>query len=297
MKYKNGLPHLLTLVLLSAPMSFAFGEPMPNPSITPSAPSYREGGSNTGSGTGSASGLGEVTAWCQGSVGILNVAKATALPATLYSDFSGALAIYKSGVVQAIQNAETVGLGQSLTLKALERTLAISEALSMALIDSEDRDRMLVNFYMEAYDFLIKVAEEIDIPVYIPYVRANRPFDIHRHERRFAEYGVIQLSWLLQKFTYEDRDQYYTNFDAKIYLTLAEFITSGVSQDLSESIFANAYACQVQDLHYLGQMLGKHNAGDRMVYQGRNKYAVNSSVSSIKRVIEKLRIGCSRSNY
>lgn len=286
----------------------AFSAPVPSPSPSPSfSPrsgaivynqrSEREGGSNVGSGTGRASGMGDVTAWCRGSIGILNMARATAVPATLNSDFAGALATYRSGMAQAIQNAQVGGLDQSLTLKALERTLMIGDSLYMALLGSEDRDRMLVNFYMDAYEFITKVAEQIDIPVFIPYTRSNRPFDPLVHEQHFAEYGAEQLKWLFEKFTYEDSQQYYTNFDATIYLTLAEFITAGVAEDLSESIFVNAYACQVQDLHYLAQMLGKHNAGDRTVYQGRNKYAVNSSVAVIKQVIQKLHVGCSRAAF
>ncbi len=255
------------------------------------------GGSNIGSGTGRASGLGDVTAWCRGSIGILNMAKNTAVPATLNSDFAGSLATLRSGIAQAITNAQADGLDQSLTLKSLERTLQIGDSLYMALIGSEDRDRMVVNFYMDAYDFITKVADQIDIPVFIPYIRSNTPFDPLVHEQRFADYGAEQLKWLLEKFTYEDREQYYTNFDATIYLTLAESIASGVAQDLSESIFVNAYACQVQDLMYLGQMLGKHNAGDKSVYQGRNKYAVNSSVAVIKNVIQKLKVGCSHAAF
>lgn len=292
---------LVIAVLFTASMSQAFDgpNPNPNPTFSPRVKSRHsaEGGSNVGNGTGRASGLGDVTAWCRGSIGILNMARATAVPATLNSDFAGALATYRSGMMQAIQNAHSSNLDQSLTLKALERTLLIGDTLYMALIGSEDRDRMMVNFYMDAYEFIAKVAEEIDIPVFIPYIRSNRNFDPLIHEQRFADYGAVQLQWLLEKFTYEDSEQYYTNFDATIYLTLAEFITSGVAQDLSEGIFVNAYACQVQDLHYLGQMLGKHNAGDRTVYQGRNKYAVNSSVAVIKQVIRKLHSGCSRAAF
>lgn len=284
--------------LFAASAAQAFDVPMPNPTVSPRQSQKRaEGGSNVGSGTGRASGLGDVTAWCRGSLGILNMARATAVPATLNSDFASAYATYRSGIVQAIQNAHANRLDQSLTLKSLERTLLIGDTLYAALMGSEDRDRMLVNFYMDAYEFIAEVADQIDIPVFIPYIRSNRPFDPLIHEQRFADYGAQQLQWLLEKFTYESNEQYYTNFDATIYLTLAEFITAGVAQDLSESIFVNAYACQVQDLYYLGQMLGKHNAGDRTVYQGRDKYAVNSSVAVIKNVIQKLRVGCSRAAF
>ncbi len=299
----------LSVIEISA--SHAFAAPNPSPSVTPQkkkiakktshssedAIAAADGGTNGGRGTGRASGLGDITAWCRGSVGILNMARDTAVPALVKSKYADALATLSSGIVQAIQNAEAEGLDQSLTLRSLERTHLMGDALYAALGESEVRDQMVALFYLDAYDFIAKVADGIDIPVFIPYIRANRPFDPMMHEKRFADYGSEQLQWLLKNFTYEDSEQYYTNYDKKIYLTLAESIVSGVALDLSESIFANAYACQVQDLTYLATMLAKHNAGDQVVYQGDDRYAVNGSVARIKVVIQKLKTGCSHAAF
>lgn len=288
----------------------AFADPMPSPSATPRKKKISkkpiateeliasaDGGTNGGRGTGRASGLGDVTAWCRGSVGILNFSKDQAVPALTKGKYASALTTLTSGVSQAIEAAEESDHGKSLTLSTLERIHLMGDALYSAMVESEVRDQMVVLFYIEAYDFVKKVADEIDIPVFIPYARENREFDPVAYRQHFADYGSKQLQWLLKNFTYESTEQYYAYYDQKIYLTLAESVVAGVAQDLSATVFGNAYSCQVQDLKYLATNLAKHNGGDQEVYQGDDKIAVNSSVGRIKAVIQNLKTGCSHAAF
>jgi hypothetical protein len=293
--------------------AFADHTPFPSPSVTPSAPRgalklaldkasvvavvSERGGSNVGGANRASSAAAPTSEWCQDSVSNLKAARQMVGFSLLQSDYATAIATYREGIVRSIIRAENQGLNSSLTLNALKRALFVGDTLYSEMLGAADREVRVVDYYNTSYDFLLKVAEEIDLPIYIPYSRSKEKVDVQKYELQFAKYGIQQLTWLLENFTYESAEMYYGQFSSRVYLTLAETITAGVVADLNDSLLENVFACQLRDLDLLSQLLARHNSGDRTVYGGSNRYALNGSASALKDIIAKFNTGCARSRF
>jgi hypothetical protein len=194
-------------------------------------------------------------------------------------------------LVDAITAAEDNGYENTLTLQAMIRTLHIGQALDSVLVGDNDRARKVYNFYQMSFDFIIdNVAHKLDIPVYIPFYGDNSKFDVLANEKQFAEYGKEQLQWLMDNFIYGTDEHYAKGFS--VYMKIAEEVTKGVADDLSQSLFGTVYACQIEGLRTLSTEIATYNGGDTSIFGDSQVYAVNITVTRINNIIANLSHSC-----
>lgn len=257
----------------------------------------RQGGSNIGGGN-RRDALDGISEWCTNSLSALKKARKMAAPKLLGANYEGANDVYHGGLVVAIRKARDLGYEHSLTLKAMIRINHIAERLAKTLPvnPSDNVAKTVSDFYIVAYDYIENIAKTLDIPVYIPYYSSNAKFDIRDYEKRFADYGADQIKWVLDNFTYGNTQEYFS-VDFNAYMTIAEEVSAGVAADLSESVFDAAYACQIGDLQNLADDIAAYNGGDHDTFGGETthtdkKYAVNSTVGSLKEALAALGKSC-----
>lgn len=324
----------ITLALVSATLvnvgfsssggGSAYANPYATPSGTPSKARASKGGSNTGGtnrsssikdilearasrggtntgGTNRGSSIKDVLEWCTNSVSTLQEAQDAASTDILGSDYDSAVTHFSAGLVAAIANATKNGYENTLTSKAMTRILDIADALeTLPESSDEPRAKRISDFYIMGYEYIIRIAKDLDRPIYIPYYYGNSKFDVRAYERRFADYGVQQIKWVLDGFTYGSSAEYYAR-DFEVYMKIAEEITKGVAADLSDSIFGVTYACQISDLEVTGLKIAKYNAGDHNAFGGASVqkdkvYAINTTVKHLKETVEALGHSCN-GNY
>jgi hypothetical protein len=246
------------------------------------------GGTNTGGGMGNTS---ELINWCRGITGKLQYFLDQSDTTLLINGSEAAYFGLLNGMRQASQVPVGTMPGNTLMYVALQRGIAIAEALkdkTMVEYVSPDASVWVLQQY---YDFLIKRVSRADVDYYIPYYNCSNNCSYtqdqnRQFEERYVEYSHEALTWLNTEFVNNTTDKGpVPRSSSKLFLKLAEYMISNAVQDLTspDSIWQNKYACVIENLRLLNQSVIEHNMGNNFHF-GNDRIAVIKISSRIRAI-------------
>lgn len=215
--------------------------------------------------------------WCRGRLDILRQAKQDALVHYSNGAVENSIESLHRGLVDAADRTPENSRG-SLTSKAINRGLLILEKLTTIEDSSPNVLRTLNNYLFEYYTFIENVARRLDIPYY-PYYnsspysaspygyQSSGPQSSHQLiEQRFIRFAKEQMRLVLKKFA----DAGSVPHGGRVvpvgtpyfYLVSLQLMTDFMWRDLSESIYAYSYACQIASSQNLSNRLKQYLAGE-----------------------------------
>jgi hypothetical protein len=236
--------------------------------------------------------------WCTNKLGVLNdIREEAAMAKVDGKPREDVIAIYDGGFERLSEGFGEFKGGYSLTQRAIVRGKEISEALGETLVSEEKSLTTRVHFLESYYNFIERVAREVDIPYYIPYYNrggCKDGCDIEISEESFAikllENARDQLSMVLSKMaSVGPNGEVFPQGVPGGYLTALEFATKNAALDLEETLLYTRMACVIGDLHALGDKLARYNTGNGAEYGGRDDRAVRMSYSRAETALTEIR--------
>jgi hypothetical protein len=215
-----------------------------------------------------ASGIDE--SWCNDKLRELRYAKDQASIAINYGDYYSAA----NKLVDGLRNTTCANCStnNSLTLLTAKRGIQLTQAIQTATGSSVLGTRTLVYFLFGYYDFIENVAMRLDSPYYIPYFRqygghcqrgCGDGFDMFEFERRYLEFISNSIEVVLNNLAQDSGQQVYPVGQASAFFSALRVTALNAASDLSSSLWATRYACEIEDLELLAARLSGMNGGYR----------------------------------
>jgi hypothetical protein len=236
--------------------------------------------------------------WCSEKIGVIRDIREEAGFAKLSgADRLAIIQIYDNGFDRMNEGFGEFQGAYSLTQRAIVRGKEISEALGVSLVEGEKDLSTRVHFLETYYNFIERVAREVDIPYYIPYYNRGGCRDcetIGISEEAFAikllENARDQLTMVLDKMaSISENGSIYPMGVPKGYLTTLEFAAKNAAYDLEESILYTRMACTIGELHGLGEKLARYNSGNGAAFGNRDDWAVRSTHMRATEQVQEIR--------
>lgn len=198
-----------------------------------------------------------ISAWCSNITYELNIAKAHALTLTQYGDYKQSIEELMGALEQGIQNKTPYTIG-ALTYKTLGRSLAMAQEL-MATAKTNQEYRQINFFLMRYFDYISQVSHELDIPYYnnqchFGYCMPGPNME-EELERNYIKFSFYQVDLILKNFATTNGHMIYPLGPAKNFLKTLGRSLQYASSDLTNSLFANYYACSIQSISTLASKI------------------------------------------
>jgi|GEM_PF-2984363 len=185
-----------------------------------------------------------ISAWCDDRLRTLKRARNHASSAIYRGDYRSSVEILISGLVQASHNGYS--MNPPFTQQAIDRGIKIGSTL-MSYTGSQLNGMKAVSVFLESYyQFVEKVAAEIDVPFYRPGKCGYCGTNSKSMETSLIKMTKDQLS--LVNDTLIAHGTVIPLGPSSLYLKAQEMLTYYASYDLRSSLMANAYSCQINDL-------------------------------------------------
>jgi hypothetical protein len=180
--------------------------------------------------------------------------------------------------------------GQSLSSRALIRGVEISNAVS----DIEKNDPSGVAFSVQVlqgyYEFLLRKVRLLDPEAsHLNFSRTREPLSIITIEKNAEKYVLETPKWLMS-FTEKTHEMYLPKPSARIFLKMAELISTYALEDFSNSLMKHKYDCVEIRLKNLKEKIVKYNLGSRTF--SNDKVAVNVVATALDSIIKQMNSGC-----
>ncbi len=236
--------------------------------------------------------------WCSDKLAMLrDIAERAGLARLSGQNREDIIAIYDAGFDELAEGFGEFEGGYSLTQRAIVRGKEISLALGESLVGDEKNLSTRVHFLETYYNFIERVAREVDIPYYIPYYNrggCNDGCDVHITEEVFAikllENARDQLAMVLNKMaSVGARNSIFPQGVPAGFLTALEFAAKNAAEDLEESLLYTRMACVIGELHGLSNKLSRYNTGNASEYGGRDDWAVRMSYQRAESQLSEVR--------
>lgn len=229
-----------------------------------------------GSGIGGGSVYEGLMSWCSQASGILIDARTQASEAWgMRGDAVEALSLYVDGLRLALESAAPEqSAGQTFTLRYVQRGLTLSQILGVDyLIHGQAvagrSTNALVTFFEWYLQFTSSVGEQLDRPLYVPYISSrgcrNGCGQVPRVstmglESKTVDLSISALRTLDAQFvrTLPDRSNLYSTIGVPNYLRALSFLLVEVSKDLEDSLFAESYVCQAARMNQLSAQIQRY---------------------------------------
>jgi hypothetical protein len=188
-------------------------------------------------------------------------------------DSTEALSLFADGLQLASQSAQQVQtVSQTFTLRYVERGLTLSQILGVdylltGQVMSSSSTNALVSFFDWYLTFTIKMGDELDRSLQIPYVSARGcrgascrqipRVSTSGLEEQSVDLSISALRNLSNKFVrvLPDRTNMYSTIGVPTYLRALSYLLGEVAEDLRYSLYAESYVCQAARMDQLAQQI------------------------------------------
>lgn len=200
--------------------------------------------------------------YCRDALSILTIAWNDAAYAGARGDLNRATARLMEGLRDASDSFDVSRRNASgpLTQRAIERMHAIAIVVSRTLIGESNSLRSRHYFLQQAYPFIFKIAQDIDLPYYIPVHYCNRCADSRPSdwevEKAFINFADAQLDFIRDALTTNSPTYVFPVGSGKAYLSALRMTMGYLVIDLQESAFESLYSCVRDEARRIGQWLG-----------------------------------------
>jgi hypothetical protein len=232
-----------------------------------------------------AMGVDPVLVWCRSSIEALNVAETRANEARYFTGPDAELAALEAGLAQAEQNSFPGSTGP-LTLTAIRRGRVFASSMRSQYGQTSGGNRTIAHFLHEYYGFIRKVANEIDMPYFIPQTYCERcrptiPDYSYELERRNVDFAALQLKLALEKMATGQGGMIFPIGPADApsdgFLTVLKLSAAFVVEDLRPSLYGSPFACLIARLQEItaeaGAMLAPGTSEWQKAYEVRKLHA------------------------
>ncbi|MGK5082554.1 hypothetical protein WDW37_04545 [Bdellovibrionota bacterium FG-1] len=232
--------------------------------------------------------------WCGNVLAVLQEARDQADMALSMGNAQSAQQILMSGLRQAAAPGFQI---QPLTARAIARGPQLASAVTAVVAGAPNGLQTATHFLLGYYDFIIHVANDLDLSYYIPYQYCHRrhcgdyAVDEGAFEERFVEYAKAQVQLVLDNLAESYGYQVFPIGNPRAYLKALELTTGYAVNDLQQSLWSARYACGIQSLARLRQRLASFNAGSPIPYQGNPVIAVSSSYQETQDILGSINVG------
>jgi hypothetical protein len=199
-----------------------------------------------------------ISQWCSDITSGLRRAKTQAYLSVRHGDYASAASVLVNGLQKA---SNSIQGAIPLTATAIERGLVLNQVFSNSSAGASNALRSQVYFLDRYYQFIFDVSNRLDIPYYIPYQygRARHGLDMLEFERRYIEYARAEVQVIIDSFVQVVRDGRGSVAvpigPTGSFLAILSQSLHFAAHDLSQSIFANSFACAIDGLKDLAQTL------------------------------------------
>jgi hypothetical protein len=251
------------------------------------------GGRHSGNGN-------DIFGWCQNQAQYLFTAKMTALNAYRRGHVEESTRILYSTLVEAQRSIRSGYESGALTAKAITRVKNMAQYIASGTGRNIAEKKAISAFLFKGYDFIINVANTLDIPYFIPYYREYGwrrcndcgSFDIEELEAQYIQFARDQLALAVEGMS-NVGSNYVVNplGGPRTYLLAVELAANAAIGDLNDSFWRTEYACEIRQLRELAGRLGYVN---RMGATSPRVYfdQVQQSHAEGQWVIEQIGEGC-----
>lgn len=238
--------------------------------------------------------FGSISSYCRDRLKVLTNAKRHAALEAQRGNYVDSAKILKAALLTAHSQLNH-RYSSALTSKAIKRGVILLANLEAAQ-ETRQKARTINHFLFSYFDFIEEVSNRLDIPFYQPgnggfsrIFASNTQF-----ERLFVNFAHKQVQMVLETMTTTDSEGLiYPIGSTNMLLTALKITTQAMADDLSESIFAAKFACQIDSLEIVSYNIDKYlTAGD---FYSDDATAVQEFVSDTQRALGGDR-GC-RSGY
>lgn len=217
----------------------------------------------------------DIRAWCQDRIRILTRAQNEATRFIYRGQFDQAIEHLRSALVRAYTDiyTETTPLSQQMLLRAIK----LSDTLEASVTGQRNGQKAITYFLDKYIDYIKHAMNKVDIP----YYQVGRCGYCRGRNSRDFEQAIIEIARLkleLVNDTLIHSREIVPIGPSLLYLKASEVLSYYSRVDLENSLFANYYACQIDDLDYLHQQLKTYNTYEfprgikGMVYQTFNSF-------------------------
>lgn len=186
-----------------------------------------------------------IGSFCRDRLKVLKGAYRLAEIETQAGNFARSAAILEDGLRKAASQIHP-RFGQALTSKAIKRGVTLLNELKDTE-DSKQKVRTINHFLFNYYGFIENVSQKLDLSYfntgYSRIERSNTEF-----ERLFVNFAKEQVEMVLKTMTMTEGRTIYPVGAPTMVLKALKVTTQAMADDLSESIFAARFACQIEDL-------------------------------------------------
>ncbi len=212
-----------------------------------------------------------IVEWCNDSVSILDQAEQQAK--MVYS--MGRTKDAKNILLGALQHASSVapGFGRGrgpITMRAIQRVTQIATLVDRSISNDLLGDRTSAVFMFRGYNFIRDVAQNLDVPYYVPYTYGRRggDFDVGAFEEAFVQIAADQLDMVVDSLVLGGGQRGTVPLGTpRAVLKAMEVAAAASAYDLRNSLWAANFACEIQQLSGLSAKLASFNAGNRSLYR------------------------------
>lgn len=246
-----------------------------------------------------ARGYDRLVEWCQDSVRILREARERASQALSMGDYHHAKRQLIRGLEAANRGSNLNRTQGPLTGRATYRGVQLAHELERALQGSRAKDSTIVHFLFGYYEFVFYVAEQLDIPYYIPYRRCGTACDARddeQYDRALQLFAKEQVNVVLTTLADPGNRNIYPKGDPTGYLVALEASLGYAACDLRETLRAARFSCSILALESLQGRLAEFNRNPSSSVYRSEPEAVTSSYYEAADILTELNAeqGCER---
>ncbi len=220
--------------------------------------------------------------WCRDRLAPMHIALSSATAQYAIGNYDKAMSILRNGLHAAARNIGRP-YARSMTSISLKRGVALADKLATY---PGATGRASALFLSEYYEFVFKVADEIDVRYYraggCGYCNQTRIRDLEEKILRFA---VEQASLPLDKLTAVS-DQVYPIGPVRVYLSITEAMTRFAVADLTSGPYGYQYSCAVGEMKSVAKRIQAYLKGHETYIDDVD--AVNTSYWDLKAAISSI---------
>lgn len=204
---------------------------------------------------------GSISSFCRDRLMTLKRAYHLAEIESQQGNISTSVQILENSLVEAAAKIQP-RFGNALTSKAIKRGVSLLASLKRTP-DSKQKLRTINHFLFNYFLFIEDVSNRLDVPFYSVNERRHNSSNVLL-EKLFINFAQEQVNMVLKTMSMTAREGrsevIYPIGSPTLLLTALRQTTAAMANDLSESIFAARYACQIQELDIVSNEIGDYLA-------------------------------------
>jgi hypothetical protein len=172
-----------------------------------------------------------------------------------------------------------------MTARAIYRAIELAGIMQRSVAGRANGQRSVVEFLSQYYQFIIRTADHLDIPFYIPHMRGEMRNPIEDFETNFIRFAKDEVQVVLNTMTVQNEGQVFPVGSTAAFLNILSRSIQFASEDLRESPFAASYSCTIEYLNRVVSLV--QNGG-----LGNDPDTVNYAYQEVSSLLDQIRTGC-----